>query len=480
MRLPIIIAGQRVETTSAPELALLSRTEQTIHVPALDRETLDQLLAQPRNLLADVPLHEIVAFLHNVGHNWKSKEYTRRRIYERHLCRYYGYSEKMAETEANWIALFLSSHYRIYDTLAAELGSWHMVDSWVAREEAFVRAMPRGRALHIIPGNVPLSCIASVLRAVVTKNVSIVKASSDDPMTPLALALSFMDTDPDHPVSRALSVVYWQGGSEGPAEHRLLAESDVVCAWGGEPAIEWAKRNARAETEVLTFGPRRSIAVVGRGCDLRKAARALAHDVAMYDQRACFSVQRVFVEAPVDEFVKEIELALALYETLLPKGQHDFDERAGFSLSRLEAEFLGADVRSSDQHSWSIAVCPPGADDTGAHHPLGRALYVHPVASAAEAVEHVNPSVQTVAVFPAELGVALRDQLAQRGVSRIVELGMSNVFRVGGAHDGMYPTQRLVRLVSMDLPASTAVKGIMVPIDQTTFLEENRFVEFIP
>jgi long-chain-fatty-acyl-CoA reductase len=478
MRSPIIIAGQRVESTSAGDLELRTRTDEVVHAPALDQATVDRLLGEPRDLLADVPLHEIVAFLHNVGHNWKSKEYTRRRIYERHLCRYYGYSEKMAETEANWIALLLSSHYRIYDTLAVELGSWHIVDEWVAREEAYVRALPRGRALHITPGNVPLSCIASVIRAIATKNVSIVKASSDDPMTPLALALSFIDTDPLHPVSRALSVVYWKGGSEGELEHQLLADSDVVCAWGGEPAIEWARRNARAETEILTFGPRRSIAVIGRGGDPCKAARALAHDVAMYDQRACFSVQRVFVEDPSDEFMAEVERAFALYDTLLPRGRHDFDERAELTLSSLEAEFHGACVRKAEGQSWSIITQPP--DRREVQHPLGRTLYVHPIADVAEVVEHVGTDVQTVAVYPGDIAYRLRDALARRGVSRIVELGMNNVFRVGSAHDGMYPTQRLVRLVSMDLPASVAVKGIVVPIDQTTFLEHNRFTEFIP
>ena len=479
MRSPIIIAGKRLESTTG-ELELRSRTDEQIFVPTLDDVTVDLLLAQPRDLLADVPLHEIAAFLHNVGHNWKSKEYTRRRIYERHLVRYYGYSEKMAETEANWIALLLSSHYRIYDTLSVELGSWHMVDQWVAREEAYVRALPRGRALHIIPGNVPLSCIASVLRAIATKNVSIVKASSDDPMTPLALALSFLDTDPDHPVARSLSVVYWKGGSEGALERRLLHDADVVCAWGGEAAIEWAQHNAKAQTEILSFGPRRSVAVVGKGGDRKKAARALAHDVAMYDQRACFSVQRVFVEEPVEEFVSEIEQAFALYETLLPKGRHDFDERAGFALSHLEAEFHDIDVRSSQTQGWSIVVRPPELGDASLRHPLGRTLYVHPVTSVAQVIDHVGPGVQTVAVYPGDLGFSLRDALARRGVSRIVELGMNNVFRVGGAHDGMYPTQRLVRLVSMEMPANVAVKGIVVPIDQTTFLEQNRFTEFIP
>lgn len=133
-------------------------------------------------------------------------------------------------------------------------------------------------------------------------------------------------------------------------------------------------------------------------------------------------------------------------------------------------EFHDIDVRSSSSQAWSIVVRPPELGDASLRHPLGRTLYVHPVTSVEQVIDHVGPGVQTVAVYPGELGFILRDALARRGVSRIAELGMNNVFRVGGAHDGMYPTQRLVRLVSMEMPAKVAVKGIVVPIDQTTFL----------
>ena len=85
-----------------------------------------------------------------------------------------------------------------------------------------------------------------------------------------------------------------------------------------------------------------------------------------------------------------------------------------------------------------------------------------------------------MAVFPYELGFRIRSECVDAGVDRIVELGMNNVFRVGSAHDGMFPTQRLVRFVSMDLPSDDRVKGMALRIDQTEFLEQDRFVEFIP
>ena len=57
---------------------------------------------------------------------------------------------------------------------------------------------------------------------------------------------------------------------------------------------------------------------------------------------------------------------------------------------------------------------------------------------------------------------------------------MNNIFRVGGAHDGIFPLQRLVRMASMELPSKANIKGIAIPVDQTRFLEEDRFLEFIP
>ncbi len=479
LELPAIVGGARWRRDPERRSILASAGGQ-IAVPVLDDACVDAILAQDPWLLVGVPLGEIAAFLNNVGHNWKSSEYARRRTYIRHLVKHLGYSQKMAETEANWIAMVLSSHYRLYDALAIELGDFRIVDEWVKREEADVRAFPCGRAFHLVAGNVPLSSVVSVLRALLTKNVSVVKASSTDPITPVVLAASFMDVDPDHPVCRALSVVHWRGGTEGETELRLLGGADVICAWGGAEAITWAARNAPAAVEVVKFGPRKSLAVVGAGADLDKAARGLAHDVSMYDQRACFSIQHVFVEAPseasIEVFVERLARAFALYQDILPRGQHDFDDRAGLSLSLAEAAVLGAEVRCGQGAAWTIVTGVPPSDE----HPLGRTIYVHPIGSTQEVAAFVTPSIQTVAVAPWSVAAQIRDACALRGASRFVELGMNNVFRTGGTHDGMYAMQRLVRIVSTESPASVHVKGIAVPIDQTLFLEENRFVEFIP
>lgn len=472
-----MIAGRRIDRTSGDDQRITTRTGQHIDLPYLDTVIADHLQSLPDDTLADVSVHDIISFLHNVGHNWKSPEYSRRRLYIRHLCKFLGYSEAMAEAEANWIAFNLSSHFRLYDSLTAELGGWQMLEDWVPNEEAYIKAIPHGKVFHLVPGNVPLSSVVSIIRALVTKNVSIVKASSDDPITPITLALSFMDVDRNHPVTRSLSVVHWPGGKDETHHRQLVADANAVCAWGAADSIEWARNNTPPTSEFITFGPKRSLAVIGRNADLAKASRAVAHDASVYDQRACFSIQHVYYEGDTDDLLEHLSAAFENIEKLLPKGEHTFDERAGVSLSRLQSDFNLSKTVSSESGTWTIIASPTEQSDI---HPLGRTVYLHTINTLTEVESHIDRNTQTVAVYPAELAMTVRDRYTRRGASRIVELGMNNIFRVGGAHDGIFPLQRLVRMASMELPSKANIKGIAIPVDQTRFLEEDRFLEFIP
>ena len=98
----------------------------------------------------------------------------------------------------------------------------------------------------------------------------------------------------------------------------------------------------------------------------------------------------------------------------------------------------------------------------------------------AEVRPFVHSSVQTVAVAPWSSIADLRDDLAPLGISRLVELGMNNIFRIGGGHDGMFPLQKLVRFVNTEMPSDMSSKDVSVTVDQTLFLEEDRFLEFVP
>src|SRR6185295_13704113 len=97
-------------------------------LPALTEAVLAQVLASPKHELACLPMQEIIGFLNRIGRLWQNKEYPRRRLFIRQACQHLGYSEKVAEVEADWIASLLRSHSRCWDQLEAELGSRFLLD----------------------------------------------------------------------------------------------------------------------------------------------------------------------------------------------------------------------------------------------------------------------------------------------------------------------------------------------------------------
>ncbi len=78
----------------------------------------------------------------------------------------------MARLEANWIAMLLCSKSALYDIVNYDLGSIHVLDEWLPRGDCYVKAQPKGVSVHLLAGNVPLSGVTSILRAILTKKMS--------------------------------------------------------------------------------------------------------------------------------------------------------------------------------------------------------------------------------------------------------------------------------------------------------------------
>jgi long-chain-fatty-acyl-CoA reductase len=321
---------------------------------------------------------------------------------------------------------------------------------------------------------VPASAAISLLRSLVTKNATVLKFPGRDPVTCTSLALSFLDADPDHPVARATSVVYWPNGDAQGS--RLVGSANGVCVWGGREALAWAKQAAGEDAELVRFGPKQSFSVVeiGSDDDARRAARGVAHDVCMYDQAACFSTLRVFVAGDRARFVERLAAELRHYDQILPPGRRNPDDEAHVSSVRLLHEVLGSAVRQADH--WTIVECEPDAIET---HPGARTVFVHPIASMPEAARWVDETIQTIAIHPWQRHAELRDAFARRGACRIVETGMSGILRLGMSHDGIDPGPRFVRLVAVEAGSARHTKGMAIPIDTTEMVEDRQFRELI-
>lgn len=474
--IPLIIGGV-VQDTTEQNKRELTLNEFKVTLPIINSDDINKIT--DHKVDNDLALHQIINFLYTVGQRWKNEENTRRRSYIRELKKFLGYSSEMAKLEANWIAMLLCCKSALYDMVKNDLGSRHIVDEWIPQDDSYVKAFPKGKSVHLLAGNVPLSGLSSILRAILTKNECIIKTSAADPFTATALALSFIDVDPDHPITKSISVMYWSHSEDITLPQQIMNHADVVVAWGGDDAIKWAVKHTPAHINILKFGPKKSISIVDDPQDIVAAATGVAHDVCFYDQQACFSTQNVYyIGDSLNQFIDELEKQLDNYAKILPKGIQNFDDKAAFTLTEKECLFAGYTVSKGDNQNWLVIQSP--ADAFG-NQPLGRCVYVHQVSGINDILPYINKhTTQTVAISPWKSSFKYRDQLALNGAERIVESGLNNLFRVGGAHDGMRPLQHLVKFVSQERPCDYQTKDVAVDIEQTLYLEEDKFLVFVP
>ncbi|HEH1212000.1 TPA: hypothetical protein SF844_003004, partial [Staphylococcus aureus] len=198
-----------------------------------------------------------------------------------------------------------------------------------------------------------------------------------------------------------------------------------------------------------------------------------------YDQRACFSAQNIYYMGNhYEEFKLALIEKLNLYAHILPNAKKDFDEKAAYSLVQKESLFAGLKVEVDIHQRWMIIESNAGVEF---NQPLGRCVYLHHVDNIEQILPYVQKNkTQTISIFPWESSFKYRDALALKGAERIVEAGMNNIFRVGGSHDGMRPLQRLVTYISHERPSNYTAKDVAVEIEQTRFLEEDKFLVFVP
>ena len=75
----------------------------------------------------------------------------------------------------------------------------------------------------------------SIAQGAMVKAVNLFKMSSSDPFTTVAVLRTMADIDPDHPVVKSMSAVYWRGGDERWSG-RSTVRSISTRSWPGAAA----------------------------------------------------------------------------------------------------------------------------------------------------------------------------------------------------------------------------------------------------
>ena len=453
--IPAVIAGREVTGSGFVKEYNGMNGKLTVRFPEITSDHIRDIF-EAQKKINELSLKEIVDFLAEVGKRWADPQYHLKKESLELMLRVSQFSENELLDDFANVPLVLSRDPFIDMVLHSEFQDPSILDGWVVRGNSEVKAVPRGSALHILAGNVPGVEVVSLVRGLLTKNLNILKTATSNPVSPYYLLKSFMETDPDHPVTLASSAFYWERGSD--VEREIYRKVNTVCVWGGNDAVYAAWKHARPGLEILDYGPKRSMVFIGKETlsdskKLKKAAKGLAFDTTIHDQQACHSPQIVFVEGDPHGFCEETGKELTKLAERYPRGGESLDRQSERSHLRMMFELSGNKVYHPGNHDWTIIVI----DNLSAmgESPLGRTLFVVPVDSLKDAVGYVDKYTMVAAFSDRNDLVKYRDSIAMQGVDRLTEVGHMGHLPAGMPHEGRYDLTRLVKFVSVDIDANS-------------------------
>jgi len=430
--------------------------------PAVD---LDALITPRSTLppLLDVPLSEIIDFLAETGDRLALDK-------NPHMQRCL---DLVAETNPLPRRVVenlyhVAPHLLTRDALLAQVESNFadpsVLDGWVSRTDAegntgAIRAFPP-RMVHMLAGNAPAGCIASIAQGALVKAVNLFKMPSSDPFTTVAVLRTMAEIDPKHPVVQSMSAIYWQGGDQA-IERTIYRPQffDKFVAWGGGPAIQNVIGYLGPGIQLISFDPKSSISMIGREVfasdgTLADVVERVAADTTVFNQEACLASRFVFLEG---ERAQAEKFCAALVDRL------GVDRMFGSAVAPLPPpdirDELEVMVAMDDEVTMFGKLDGRGlvllSDRPVDFHPTNKISNVVLVHSLEDAVRYVNVATQTIGVYPFDRKAVLRDRLASAGGQRVCRVGTANGHVTGSPHDAMYPLHRFVHWMGDDDIADT-------------------------
>ncbi|WP_439133744.1 acyl-CoA reductase [Pseudomaricurvus sp.] len=418
--------------------------------------SLDQLVTPRSEMppLLDVPLSEIIDFLVETGERLDLSTNVHLQECLERLSATNPLPRRVVENLYRNARHFLNKEL-LMSQVEVNFSNPEYLDRWITKTDMLgnvssVRAFP-SRMIHMLAGNSPAGCISSIAQGALVKAINLFKMPSSDPFTCVAILRTMAEVDPNHPVVKSMSAVYWRGGDES-IEKTLYRPQyfDKIVAWGGGDAIKNVISYLGPGLQMVSFDPKSSISMIGAEAftdddSIAETAERTAADVSVYNQEACLASRFVFVEANQDNKAQIKKYCAKLLERL------NVDREVSSAVAqplpndtRDEIEVLEA---MGDYEVWGkgdgrgmVILTDKPVD----FHPSNKTANIVMVPSLDEAIRYVNVATQTIGIWPPERKTDIRDRIASGGGQRVCQLGGANKHAMGGPHDAMYPLQRFV------------------------------------
>jgi len=460
IRLPFIIRGREV---IADDLLFQSRDNKVqFHYPD-PRPLLSQIvLSNPVQLqrdFANIHVGEIIDFLAEAG---------------RAMTLNHDRIEKACQFSMPFSALTSSIVKGSYDLIPIvfskmalrtmvenEIGSKYL-DGWVEMPYADKIARRRAygaRTLHFISGNVPVVAALSIARAALIKSDNIVKVAPNNPLTAWAIVGAMIDVDPDHPVTKHFSVVYWP--KDMPEFENELIQSrylEKIISWGGAlGGVNSTLNHGNLQAsgiDVIALGPKFSISILGSDAfksyeDIEHVAKLAARDAGSFNMESCSSSRFHFVQATPDHarrYAQRLYLHLQKQDPALSTIPKNFPTELRDELKAARVQDDLYYVVGGEKNEGAVVVSLTG--DAPDFFPTHKVVVVIPFSGDPVLLaDRIHPSTQTVGIYPESLKEPLRDALVARGVCRFISIGHTIDYSIGGPFNSYEIMRRACRWI---------------------------------
>ncbi|MCF6277683.1 MAG: hypothetical protein L3J16_02910 [Anaerolineales bacterium] len=410
-----------------------------------------------RTDFARVSVSEIIAFLAKAGRAMRLENNPRMQAAYEFTVRFSALTAPIVRASYDLLPVVFS-RAALRAMVENEIGSRYL-DGWVdlpyTLQNARIRAYGT-RMLHYLSGNVPMVAALSMARAALVKSDNIIRVPVNDPLTAQAILEAMIAVDPQHPVVRHFSALFWE--PESGIEETLFTPRylEKIISWGGALGAANAAENhgdlSAAGIDVLELGPRVSMSIIGREGfrsekTMQRLVKLAAKDAASFNMQSCGSSRFQFVQC-------DNETAIAYAKLLYAAMQ---EQEPGFSTkprsfpatlqANLDAIRDGGFYRVIGGNDGEGAAVVSLAEETVDFIPTDKVVNVIPFERMEDVLEKIPPSIQTAGIYPLSLRKEWREALIARGVCRLIDIGYTADYTVGAPFNNQPVLARMCRWV---------------------------------
>lgn len=367
------------------------------------------------------------------------------------LFRKLNISQKAAESMLLQAKRLLSKEY-LESKMRTELGC-KPFDYQNITDLCRVVYRPLGVITHIAAGNAAGLPAFSVLEALLTGNISLLKLPGYDDGLSTSILQALIDIEPQ---LAPYIYVFDFASTDVQCIEKLLAVSDACAVWGSDFAVSGIRAIAPPGLQLIEWGHKLSFACITKKGETLDSMMGIAKDICENEQLLCNSPQCVYYEA--EDFDDLVAFGHRLADYLseackaYPPKQPDINTQAEITqqLLLLNTESLIKNVQVI--HGDGFAVI---ADDNPqlCASPKYRTVWLKPLNASHffDVLRRQKNYLQTAGLACAsDEFEAFERLLYKSGICRIMKCGSMASTPTGEPHDGQYALRRYVKaIVSM-------------------------------